>query len=210
MGIDSAVITPLMMSVLPVVFPKEEQPKAIAAGPPRPSSACRSAGSSYGWGDAHAGAIMVAAFVAWTRRTARPLIDLSLFRDRRFIGGAVPATPLTFALFGVLFVTPQYFRLPSAPTRWAPACGCSPSSAGPSSRPGSARAFGAAVLGSLLSSGYRILLPRHRTTQGDTLHAQPPGLSAAAAGRETLHAIIGEMLAHDRERALDRSRLLRG
>jgi hypothetical protein len=72
------------MSVLLVVFPQEEQPKAIAA-----------------W---------AAAFVAWTRRTARPLIDLSLFRDRRFTGGAVPATLLTFALFGVLFVTPQYFQ----------------------------------------------------------------------------------------------------
>jgi Na+/melibiose symporter-like transporter len=52
----------------------------------------------------------VAAFVAWTRHAARPLIDLGLFRDRRFTGGALPATLLTLALFGVLFVTPQYFQ----------------------------------------------------------------------------------------------------
>jgi MFS transporter, DHA2 family, multidrug resistance protein len=183
MGIGSAIITPLAMSVMLVVFPKEEQPKALAAwaaasflglplGPiiggylldhfwwgsiffinipvsavalllglflipesrsavaPRPDYtglllstfglAALVYGAiqeeEYGWGDARvwgvmaAGAIMVAAFVAWTRRTTRPLIDLSLFRDRRFTGGAVPATLLTFALFGVLFVTPQYFQ----------------------------------------------------------------------------------------------------
>jgi DHA2 family multidrug resistance protein-like MFS transporter len=183
MGVGSAVITPLAMSVILVVFPKEEQPKAIAAwaaasflglplGPiiagylldhfwwgsiffinipvsavalllglvlipesrsaaaPRPDYTGLLLSTfgltalvygaiqqeEYGWGDARvwgvmaAGAIMVAAFVTWTRRTARPLIDLSLFRDRRFTGGAVPATLLTFALFGVLFATPQYFQ----------------------------------------------------------------------------------------------------
>jgi AcrR family transcriptional regulator len=41
-----------------------------------------------------------------------------------------------------------------------------------------------------------------------TLRAQPPGLSPAAAIRETLREIIGAMLADDRERLLDRSRLL--
>jgi AcrR family transcriptional regulator len=41
-----------------------------------------------------------------------------------------------------------------------------------------------------------------------TLRAQPPGLSPVAAARETLHEIIGEMLAADRERLLDRSRLM--
>jgi MFS transporter, DHA2 family, multidrug resistance protein len=183
MGIGSAIITPLAMSVMLVVFPKEEQPKALAAwaaasflglplGPiiggylldhfwwgsiffinipvsavalllglvlipesrsaaaPRPDYTGLLLSTfglvalvygaiqqeEYGWGDARvwgvmaAGAILVAAFVAWTRRAARPLIDLSLFRDRRFTGGAVPATLLTFALFGVLFVTPQYFQ----------------------------------------------------------------------------------------------------
>jgi MFS family permease len=70
----------------------------------------------YGWGDVRvwgimtAGAVAVAAFFAWTRRASWPLIDLELFHNRRFTGGAVPATLLTFALFGVLFVTPQYFQ----------------------------------------------------------------------------------------------------
>ncbi|MCW2864887.1 MAG: putative integral rane protein [Actinoallomurus sp.] len=183
MGVGSAVITPLAMSVMLVVFPKEEQPKALAAwagasllglplGPiiggylldhfwwgsiffinipvsvvalvlglilipesrsavaPRPDytglllSTGGLAGVVYGaiqeeefgWGDVRvwgvmtAGAVALAAFVAWTRRARRPLVDLDLFRDRRFTGGAVPATLLTFALFGVLFVTPQYFQ----------------------------------------------------------------------------------------------------
>jgi AcrR family transcriptional regulator len=43
-----------------------------------------------------------------------------------------------------------------------------------------------------------------------TLRAQPPGLSPAAATRETLREIVGAMLAADRERLLDRSRLLLG
>src|SRR3954463_8089601 len=183
MGVGSAVITPLAMSVMLVVFPKEEQPRALAAwaaasflglplGPiiggylldhfwwgsiffinipvsafalvlgvilipesrsataPRPDYTGLLLSTSglaalvygaiqqeeYGWGDVRvsgvltAGALLVAAFVAWPRRAARPLIDLGLFRDRRFTGGALPATLLTLALFGVLFVTPQYFQ----------------------------------------------------------------------------------------------------
>jgi AcrR family transcriptional regulator len=42
----------------------------------------------------------------------------------------------------------------------------------------------------------------------DTMRAQPPELSPAAAARETLREIIGEMLANDRERLLERSRLM--
>jgi MFS transporter, DHA2 family, multidrug resistance protein len=183
MGVGSAAITPLAMSVLVVVFPPDERPKALAAwagasviglplGPiiggylldhfwwgsiffinipvsavalilglalipeSRASSAPRpdftglilSTGGlialvygtiqedEYGWsspgvwGVMTAGAIAVAAFVAWTRRVRHPLIDLSLFTDRRFTGGLIPATLLTFAMFGVLFVAPQYFE----------------------------------------------------------------------------------------------------
>jgi Na+/melibiose symporter-like transporter len=54
--------------------------------------------------------VLLAAFVTWTRRVAHPLVDLRLFADRRFTGGVVPATLLTFAMFGVLFVVPQYFQ----------------------------------------------------------------------------------------------------
>jgi MFS transporter, DHA2 family, multidrug resistance protein len=183
MGVGSAIITPLALSVMLVVFPKEEQPKALAAwaaasmlglplGPiiagylldhfwwgsiffinipvailalvlgavlvPESRSAAAprldypglllSTGGlaaliygaiqeeEYGWGDVRvwgvlaAGAVAMAAFVVWTRRASQPLVDLGLFANRRFVGGAVPATLLTFALFGVLFVVPQYFQ----------------------------------------------------------------------------------------------------
>ncbi len=183
MGIGSAVITPLALSVLLVVFPEDERPRAMAAwagasmlglplGPiiggylldhfwwgsiffinipvaafalilgivlipesrsaatPRPDftglllSTGGLAGLVYGtiqqaeygwndprvWGTMAGGAVVLVAFTAWTRRVANPLIDLSLFRDRRFVGGAAPATLLTFALFGLLFATPQYFQ----------------------------------------------------------------------------------------------------
>jgi EmrB/QacA subfamily drug resistance transporter len=183
MGVGAAVIMPLALSVLLVVFPAPERPKALAAwatasfvglplGPivagylldhfwwgsiffinipvaaaalvaclalvpeSRSETARRTdfiglllfvGGLSAlvygvieqperGWGDVRvwgsmlAGAAAVAAFVGWTRRTTAPLIDLELFRDRRFVGGVVPSTVMTFALFGVLFAVPQYFQ----------------------------------------------------------------------------------------------------
>jgi len=42
-----------------------------------------------------------------------------------------------------------------------------------------------------------------------SLRAQPPDLSPVTAVRNTLHEIVGEMLADDRQRILDRARLLR-
>lgn len=183
MGVGAAVILPLALSVMLVVFPPAERPKALAAwaaasfvglplGPivagylldhfwwgsiffinipvavaglvacvalipeSRSETARRtdfvglvvSTGGllalvygvieqpERGWGDVRvwgtmaAGAVALAGFVAWTRRAATPLIDLGLFRDRRFTGGVVPSTVMTFALFGVLFALPQYFQ----------------------------------------------------------------------------------------------------
>lgn len=43
----------------------------------------------------------------------------------------------------------------------------------------------------------------------ESLRAQPPDLSPVTAVRNTLHEIVGGMLADDRQRILDRSRLLR-
>jgi EmrB/QacA subfamily drug resistance transporter len=183
MGVGSAVIMPLALSVLLVVFPPAERPKALAAwttasfvGMPLgpivagylldhfwwgsiffinipvaavaliacvaliPESRSETARQTdfaglllslgglsalmygvieqpeRGWGDIRvwgpmvAGAAALGAFVGWTRRARVPLIDLALFRDRRFVGGVVPSTVMTFALFGVLFAVPQYFQ----------------------------------------------------------------------------------------------------
>ncbi|MGC9669080.1 MFS transporter [Planosporangium sp. 12N6] len=57
-----------------------------------------------------AGAALLAVFVAWERRTAEPMIDLGLFARPRFLWGAAALTLATFALFGLLFVVPQYLQ----------------------------------------------------------------------------------------------------
>ncbi|GAA3200151.1 MFS transporter [Actinocorallia longicatena] len=62
------------------------------------------------WGPLAGGAAALVLFVLWTRRSDDPLVDLGLFRDRAFMGGTVPAITLTLVMFGVMFVTPQYFQ----------------------------------------------------------------------------------------------------
>ncbi|MEJ3746587.1 DHA2 family efflux MFS transporter permease subunit [Actinomycetes bacterium KLBMP 9797] len=74
-------------------------------------------GPSRGWGDPAvvvglaAGAALLAAFVGWQTWTRHPLVDLNLFRSRRFLLGSVVATLAAFALFGLLFVLPQYLQV---------------------------------------------------------------------------------------------------
>jgi EmrB/QacA subfamily drug resistance transporter len=56
------------------------------------------------------GAALLAVF-CWTQpRVAAPLTDLALFREPRFVWGAVLATVASFALMGLLFVLPQLFQ----------------------------------------------------------------------------------------------------
>lgn len=65
-----------------------------------------------------ASAALAILFVAWERRVAHPLVDLSLFRTGTFSRGIVTALLCYLVLFGVLFVTPLYFEsahsMPSA------------------------------------------------------------------------------------------------
>jgi EmrB/QacA subfamily drug resistance transporter len=69
-----------------------------------------------GWGDAGtigsllAGAVLVAVFVWWQRRTTDPLIDLDLFRSPSFTWGTALTTVVSFAMFGLLFALPQFFQ----------------------------------------------------------------------------------------------------
>jgi hypothetical protein len=75
-----------------------------------------------GWGNPAALATMIAGiavlavFTAWERRVSRlgparqPLVDLTLFRSASFTWGAILTTLVSFALFGILFAMPQYFR----------------------------------------------------------------------------------------------------
>jgi EmrB/QacA subfamily drug resistance transporter len=69
-----------------------------------------------GWGHANVlvpiltGVAVLAAFIAWERRSSHPVVDLALFANRDFSIGTGLATITNFALFGLLFVMPLYFQ----------------------------------------------------------------------------------------------------
>jgi len=74
-----------------------------------------------GWGDVAAlaaiaaGVAVLAVFAGWERRVSRrpggqPLVQLTLFRSAGFTWGSILATVVSFALFGILFAMPLYFR----------------------------------------------------------------------------------------------------
>ena len=71
---------------------------------------------AHGWsspqtvgGFALAAALLVA-FVVRERRAAHPMLDVSLFRDRRFSAASGAVTITFFALFGFIFLVTQYFQ----------------------------------------------------------------------------------------------------
>ncbi len=57
------------------------------------------------------GVLVLAVFWGWQRRARYPMVDFALFRERRFLYGSVLATIASFALFGLLFVLPQYLQV---------------------------------------------------------------------------------------------------
>jgi EmrB/QacA subfamily drug resistance transporter len=58
-----------------------------------------------------AGALLVVAFVAWERRQAHPMLDVQLFRDRRFSAASLSVTLTFFSLMGALFFLTQYLQV---------------------------------------------------------------------------------------------------
>jgi EmrB/QacA subfamily drug resistance transporter len=73
-------------------------------------------GPRFGWtsvttlGSGILGIALLAAFVRWELRTSAPILDMTLFRDRRF---ALPALSIAigyFSMFGFLFLITQYFQ----------------------------------------------------------------------------------------------------
>lgn len=73
-------------------------------------------GNSAGWGSAEvlvalaAGAALAVGFVAWERRTAQPMLPMSLFASRRFSSGNAAIFFLTAALFGAVFFMAQFLQ----------------------------------------------------------------------------------------------------
>jgi EmrB/QacA subfamily drug resistance transporter len=70
----------------------------------------------WGWGSARTVAgfgiatIVLAAFARWEQRSSHPMLDVSVFANRRFSGGSLAVTAGFLALFGFIFVITQYFQ----------------------------------------------------------------------------------------------------
>jgi hypothetical protein len=71
---------------------------------------------SQGWGSPRTlggfalAALLAATFVAWERRTAHPMLDLTLFANPRFTAASVCVAISFFALSGFIFLVTQYFQ----------------------------------------------------------------------------------------------------
>src|SRR5918994_578513 len=57
-----------------------------------------------------AAAVILAGFVIWELRTASPMLDVRLFRIRRFTGASVSIALVFFALFGAIYFLTQYLQ----------------------------------------------------------------------------------------------------
>src|SRR3954451_11077140 len=55
-------------------------------------------------------AALLVGFVVHERRSTHPMLDVSLFRDRRFSAASGAVTITFFALFGFIFLVTQYFQ----------------------------------------------------------------------------------------------------
>src|ERR1700746_2291926 len=55
-------------------------------------------------------AIVLAGFALWERRSSHPMLDVSVFLNRRFSGGSLAITAGFLTLFGFIFVITQYFQ----------------------------------------------------------------------------------------------------
>ncbi|HEY9304588.1 MAG TPA: MFS transporter [Mycobacterium sp.] len=71
---------------------------------------------SWGWTSTRAAtgftlaAIVLATFALWERRSAHPMLDVTVFFNRRFSGGSLAVTAGFLTLFGFIFVITQYFQ----------------------------------------------------------------------------------------------------
>jgi MFS family permease len=57
------------------------------------------------------GLVLATAFVGWERRAAAPMVPLRFFRARAFSAGLAASFLFNAAMYGVLFLLPQFFQL---------------------------------------------------------------------------------------------------
>ncbi len=71
---------------------------------------------TYGWTDARilaafgVAVAVLSAFIAWELRVEHPMLDIRLFRNRRFSAASVSVSLVFFALLGVIFFLTQYLQ----------------------------------------------------------------------------------------------------
>ena len=71
---------------------------------------------TWGWGSPRAAGgfgiavVVLAVFALWERRSSHPMLDVSVFANRRFSGGSLAVTAGFLTLFGFIFVITQYFQ----------------------------------------------------------------------------------------------------
>ncbi len=54
--------------------------------------------------------VVLIAFALWERHSSHPMLDVSVFANRRFSGGSLAVTAGFLTLFGFIFVITQYFQ----------------------------------------------------------------------------------------------------
>jgi EmrB/QacA subfamily drug resistance transporter len=70
----------------------------------------------WGWGSARtamgfaAAILILIVFALWERRSPQPMLDVSVFANRRFSGGSLAVAAGFLTLFGFIFVITQYFQ----------------------------------------------------------------------------------------------------
>ncbi|MEE3062862.1 MAG: DHA2 family efflux MFS transporter permease subunit [Actinomycetota bacterium] len=55
-------------------------------------------------------AVLLVGFAWWERRSTHPMLDVTVFANRRFSGGSLAVTAGFLTLFGFIFVITQYFQ----------------------------------------------------------------------------------------------------
>jgi EmrB/QacA subfamily drug resistance transporter len=169
-------------------------------------------GPEHGWAAPSAwallagSAVLLAAFCGRERRAAHPLIDRQLFRDRRFTWGTAATVAVSVALFGIMFVVPQYLQSVagadpiSAGLRLLPLMGgllVAGGAASPVARAAGSRLTVAAGL-ALLTAGLTVLSQVHLATgyaivaTGLALCGLGTGTAMAAAMDQVMAAAGGD------------------
>ncbi len=54
--------------------------------------------------------VLLSLFVLWERKASSPMLDVHLFKNRRFTGGCIAITTAFFGLFGFVFMVTQFFQ----------------------------------------------------------------------------------------------------